>query len=92
MWLPDFFDISNLQINKIVDVLLLTLNEVNEIFVICKTYSAVYNENYGCYSVEVEAFQNEFTIIKISDFLMDHQHPVKVHEVNNALMFRCKRF
>lgn len=90
LWLPDLFDMWNIRINQIIDVLLLTLNDINEIFVVCKSYSASYNEHYGCHSVG--SFENEFTLIKVSDFLMDHQHPVMVHEVENSLMFRCKLF
>lgn len=81
---------SNLRINEIIDILLLKLNDINEIFVVCKTYSASYNEYYGCHSVG--SFENEFTLIKMSDYLMDHQCPVKVHEVKNLMMFSCKRF
>lgn len=91
LWLPDFFDLANIEINQIVDVVLES-NEINSIYVVCKTYSVTHNDHYGCYSVQIERLQDQMKIIKIQDFLLDHQYPVKVHIVNGISMFRNKYF
>lgn len=93
LWLPNFVDIQNRKINEIIDIVMLELNDINKIFVICKTYHSVaYDEHYGCYRVEIESLQKEVSIININEFLSQHYYPVKIHHIQNNYLFRCKHF
>lgn len=93
LWLPNFVDSQKREINEMIDLVLLDLNDINKMFVVCKTYSGVtYDEHYGCYGVDTQSLQAELTLIKVSEFLSKHYYPVKMHYTQNKLLFRCKRF
>lgn len=95
MWLPDVPDDGNRKIQKIheiCDIVSLGPADVRDIFVVCKTYHVAPNEHYASYFVEKSSMHNQFSIINIGDFLEKHHYPVKVHQIDGEVMFRCKRF
>lgn len=95
MWIPDVTDDGNLQIHKIheiCDIVLLTPADVNDFFVICKTYDVMTNEHFAGYEIDKSSLKSEFTIINVGDFLQNHHYPVVAHKIGSKVMFRCKRF
>lgn len=93
LWLPKFEDPKNLKINEVVDIVLLNFDDIDKIFVVCKTYTSVmYQNHYGCHRVEMDSLEDEMKIISVNDFLAQHHYPVKIHEIQGQYLFRCKRF
>lgn len=96
MWLPVAVDSSNSKISQIMqicDIVLLVQNKaIIELFAVCKTYSARSAENNICYIVDMSSVQNQYRIINIREFLLNHHYPVKLHQLYGESMFRCRRF
>lgn len=90
-WLPEF--IEKKKMHEIVDIVVGAPKNIGNIFAVCKTYNTVTeNEHFCSYEVEKDSLQNEFSLIKIENFLSQHQYPVKVHNIGGKFLFRCKRF
>lgn len=94
-WIPAVSDDSNqtiCTIRQIWDIVLLKPDDINDIFLICKTYNAVPNEHYAGYEIDMSSLHSEFFIVSLTDFLSTHHYPIIKHKIGNRVMFRCKRF
>lgn len=96
LWLPAVPDSGNHKVSRIMevcDIVLLDDKDISKLFVVCKAYTtASLNNSNICYIVDMTSVQNQFSIININEFLLNHHYPVKVHNVNDKFVFRCKRF
>lgn len=95
MWIPDVLDDLNRQIVKIHeigDIVLLTPNDINDFFLICKTYHTMPDEHFAGYEIDISTLHSEFSIVSVADFLQTHHYPIRAHKIGSKVMFRCKRF
>lgn len=95
MWLPDVPDDGNRKVDKvkeICDFVSLGLTNIEDMFVICKTYKTFPNEHYASYCIDKSSLYSKFAIINIADYIEKHHYPVKAYNIGEELMFRCKRF
>ncbi len=91
LWLPDFSE--GKWIHEICDIVIKEPKNVEDIFVVCKTYTSItVNQHYCSYVVEKDSLKNESILINIKKYLSQHQYPVKLHSIGDEFMFRCKRF
>lgn len=94
LWLPATPNSGNCKVSLIMevcDIVLLDIKDITKLFVVCKAYTTA-SLNNTCYIVDMASVQNQFSIINIHDFLLNHHYPVKVHNINDKFVFRCKRF
>lgn len=92
LWLPNFKD-ENTKIHRIGDIVVTKPNDINSIFLMCKTYNKINSHDHTAgYSVDLDSLQERLNIIKVNEYLAHHQYPVLVYNVGNLHVFRCKRF
>lgn len=92
MWAPDFSDNANKKIFEICEIVVLDAKNINEMYIVCKTYNNLEIDAYKCYCVNRSSLQDGLCIVNIVEYLSQHQYPVKVRRINDVHMFRCKRF
>lgn len=91
MWLPDFDEAR--RIHEIFEVIVTSPKDIGDIFAVCKTYTTITeNDHYCAYCVKKESLQSELCLINLKNYLLQHQYPVKVHNIDGEFLFRCKRF
>lgn len=91
LFLPDF--IENRKVHEIFDIIVIEPKNVGDIFAVCKTYNVVTeNEHYCSYSVRKDSMSKDLSLINIKTFLSQHYYPVKLHNIGEEFLFRCKRF
>lgn len=92
LWLPDFSE-NGPKIYEIIDTFFTELSDINKIWVVCKVYQKVtYEQHYNCYMVHMNSLQEDLLIVNISEYLMQHLYPVKIHLIQDKNLFRLKRF
>ncbi|KAG4079223.1 hypothetical protein HA402_012659 [Bradysia odoriphaga] len=80
-------------IYEVVEIVSISKNDINGIFFVCKKYTdVVWHNDWNCFSVNKEVSEAKLTTIWLKDFLLLHQYPVHLHNVDNKFMFNCKRF
>lgn len=92
LWLPIFAD-NSCKINEVIEILFLDRKDISKMFAVCKSYAATYNRHFEGYNVDIKSLKQELTVLNIKKYMdQQHQYPVKLHNINDEILFRCKRF
>lgn len=90
LYIP-YMDKKQLNLLKIVKVLVSSKDDISSIRIVCQKYEEV---NFNCLYASYQAtnLRPEMHLINISDILLQRIFPVVLHNINGRNMFRFKTF